>query len=481
MKKVSLKKSVSLKKKKIAPNKELIEPKIGSAISIPLSNEHGVPLKSDEGVHKSDELRDTSFNENQPDEFDDSLQDKSGVFIRTLDGLKVSDVDSLDMVYEEEKARSIKDEPGVFLRTLDGLESISLESESEEAIEPIGDSFRSQNVNQDIDFWGDASSEPNPSKKQTQSSKSYLWFGFFLLVLLGVGTLFVIQEDKRIWLRSNLGFHSEVDLVCIQPKTFKVNRKNQFDEDVSFDVTLSPFAISKTEVTRELWFEVMGYKPWESSECAKGYATQKDVQLPATCVSWYEAVVFMNALSLKNDLTPYYIFTIDNTDPAEKKLSWQEKVQRLNHSSIKRTSGGNGYRLPTDIEWEYAAKANDSSKYAGGNSPGAVAWFVGSSGNTMELKPVAKKDSNAFGLFDMSGGVYEWVWDWRADYPLNSRNLTNPTGTLNRSNEKIVRGGSILSNKDSLETTAFATQFPDTINFATGFRLVQHECQMQKN
>lgn len=479
MKKVSLKKGVSLKKKNIVPNQELVEPIMDSAVSIPLSNEHSVSLNSGEEVRTSDESRDTNSNENQPDELDDLLPDESGVFLRTLDGLEVSDLDSLDIVYEDEKARSLKDESGVFLRTLDGLESILFGSDDTEA--SIENSSHGENFNQETDFWDDASSEPNPLKKQTQSSKSYLWIGLFLLVLVGVGTLFLTQEDKRIWLRSNLGFHSEVDLVCVQPKTFEVNRKNLFDEDVSFDVSLSPFAISKTEVTRELWFEVMGYKPWESSECAEGYTKQKDVQLPATCVSWFEAVVFMNALSLKNDLTPYYIFTIDNPAPAKKELSWQEKVQHLNHSSIKRTSGGNGYRLPTDVEWEYAAKADESTQYAGGNRPGTVAWFVGNSETKTKLKPVAQKDANAFGIFDMSGGVYEWVWDWKADYPRDSKTLTNPTGTLNRSNKKLVRGGSILSNKESLETTAFDTQFPDTINFVTGFRLVQHECQLQKN
>ena len=479
MKKVSLKKGVSLKKKRIAPNKEIIEPIMDSVVSIPLTNEPIVPLRSSKEVHTSDELRNTHVNENQQDESDTSLKDDSGIFLRTLDGLEVSDLDSLDIVLKEEAESEIKDESGIFLRTLDGLENVSFESDDTDS--NGGSNTLNEHSSQEADFWGDVSSEPRPSKGQTPPSRLYLWIGLFLLGLGAVGMLFWSKADNRIWLRSSFGFHSEVDLVCVQPKTFQVSRENQFDEAVSFNISLSSFAISKTEVTRELWFEVMGYKPWKKNECSQGYAKQKDVELPATCVSWYEAVVFMNALSLKNDLTPYYIFTIDNPDPAKKELSWQETVQYLNHSSVKRTSGGNGYRLPTDLEWEYAAKANESSQYAGGNSPDVVAWFVDNSLNKTELKPVAKKNPNAFGLFDMSGGVYEWVWDWKADFPLNSRNLTNPTGSLNRSNEKIVRGGSILSNKESLETTAFAAQFPDTINFATGFRLVQHECQMQKN
>jgi formylglycine-generating enzyme required for sulfatase activity len=160
-------------------------------------------------------------------------------------------------------------------------------------------------------------------------------------------------------------------------------------------------------------------------------------------------------------------------------LSWQEKVQRLNHSSIKRTSGGNGYRLPTDLEWEYAAKADGSSLYAGGSTLDTVAWYVENSGNKSELKPVGEKQSNGFGLFDMSGGVYEWVWDWEADYPMDSQELINPTGVLNRSNEKIVRGGSVFSKREALEISEYETQFPDTIDFVTGFRVVQNECQIK--
>ena len=85
----------------------------------------------------------------------------------------------------------------------------------------------------------------------------------------------------------------------------------------------------------------------------------------------------------------------------------------------------NGYRLPTEAEWEYAAQAGKEYLFSGGDNIGEVAWF---SGNTsFETKPVAKRRSNSYGLFDMSGNLWEWCWDKYAKYP--SVMVTDPSGS----------------------------------------------------
>ena len=157
-------------------------------------------------------------------------------------------------------------------------------------------------------------------------------------------------------------------------------------------VTLSDYHIGQTQVTQELWQAVMGSNPSEF----KG-----DSQCPVENVSWNDCMEFI------------------------------AKLNRLT---------GKNFRLPTEAEWEYAARGGSKSrgyKYSGNNNPDLVAWYDGNSIN--KTHPVAQKQANELGLYDMSGNVWEWCKDWYGGYSSNSQN--NPIGASEGS-YRVLRGGS---------------------------------------
>ena len=162
------------------------------------------------------------------------------------------------------------------------------------------------------------------------------------------------------------------------------------DETPAHQVTLSSYYICKYEVTQSLWQEVMGSNP----------SYFKGDNLPVECVSW-------------NDC--------------------QEFIDKLNALT------GQHYRLPTEAEWEFAARGGNSSrgyKYSGSNVLRDVAWYGDNSGN--KKHPVGTKSPNELGLYDMSGNVWEWCSDWYGDY--NSSAQTNPDGPSSGA-YRVFRGG----------------------------------------
>ncbi len=133
-------------------------------------------------------------------------------------------------------------------------------------------------------------------------------------------------------------------------------------------------------------------------------------------------------------------FKKGNDYPVEQ-VSWgdaQEFIDKLNAQSGKNKN----YRLPTEAEWEYACRASGSGKYCGGDDSDALAWYRSNSGGTTH--PVEKKQANAFGLYDMSGNVWEWCADWYGANYYSSSSQDNPTGPVSGSG-RVVRGGSWLN------------------------------------
>lgn len=162
------------------------------------------------------------------------------------------------------------------------------------------------------------------------------------------------------------------------------------EEKPAHEVTLSDYYIGQTEVTQALWKAVMGSNPSDS----------KGGNLPVERVSWDDCQVF---------------------------------IQKLNQLT------GKQFRLPTEAEWEYAARGGRKSrgyKYAGGNNIDSVAWCDGNSGN--ETHPVATKQANELGIYDMSGNVLEWCSDWCGDYTSSSQ--SDPQGSSSGS-FRVIRGG----------------------------------------
>jgi formylglycine-generating enzyme len=165
--------------------------------------------------------------------------------------------------------------------------------------------------------------------------------------------------------------------------------------------------IKDSHITQGLYQKVMGKNP----------SPFKGVNLPVVMVSWYDAVAFANKLS---------------------KMEGREMCYEINGKDVQWTNKDcKGWRLPTEAEWEYAARGGENFKYAGSNNADEVAWFAE---NSMDkIHNVGQKKANGYGLYDMSGNVYEWVWDWYEDYQKDS--LTNPQGGLNGS-YRVLRGGS---------------------------------------
>ena len=191
-------------------------------------------------------------------------------------------------------------------------------------------------------------------------------------------------------------------------------------EKPAHSVTLSGYYIGKYEVTQELWKAVMGSNP----------SYYKGDNLPVERVSW-------------NDV--------------------QEFLRKLNAMTGKR------YRLPTEAEWEFAARGGNSSrgyKYSGGNSLGSVAWYYDNSGSRTHA--VGTKSPNELGIYDMSGNVLEWCQDWWGSYSSSSQR--NPKGP-NSGSDRVDRGGSWLNDARLCRVSNRGGNTPDDRNFSLGFRL----------
>ena len=253
------------------------------------------------------------------------------------------------------------------------------------------------------------------------------------------------------------------------------------------EVTLSSFYIGKYEVSQEEFESLMtgnqngieanpsnfqgDTKPPAEGEVQK--------RRPVEGVSWYDAIVYCNLLSIKEGLTPCYTIkgstnpagwgTSPTSPRAEDYADWKSVTCNFN---------ADGYRLPTEAEWEYAARGGQTGitdgsweyKYSGSNTADDVVWFYENSDS--KTHEVGKKQSNALGLYDMSGNVWEWCWDWFSSrYPNGTEDPVGPdTGSA-----RVLLGGSWWYNA-SICTVSHRNYFSSYSRggFAdVGFRLVR--------
>jgi formylglycine-generating enzyme required for sulfatase activity len=235
------------------------------------------------------------------------------------------------------------------------------------------------------------------------------------------------------------------NMVRIEGGTFTMgspsSESGRSDNEVQHRVTVSSFYMGKYQVTQEEYETVMGTNP----------SNKKGYNLPVEQVTWYEAVEYCNRLSQREGLTPAY--TINGTN-----VSWNRSAT--------------GYRLPTEAEWEYAARGGNGSPgnfiYSGSNSIDEVAWYTSNSAGGTQ--PVGTKKANGLGLYDLSGNVWEWCWDWYGAYPTSLQ--ADPVGASSGS-FRVGRGGSWYNTAQNVRSAYRNYGTPSNRNNILGFRLVR--------
>jgi formylglycine-generating enzyme required for sulfatase activity len=256
-------------------------------------------------------------------------------------------------------------------------------------------------------------------------------------------------------------------MVLVEGGTFQMgsplSEAERYDEETPRQVTVGSFYMGKYEVTQAEYEPVMGNNP----------SHFKGANLPVENVSWYDAVEFCNRLSLREGLTPVYTITKDGSDPDNKSagdtLRWLVRWNR----------NAEGYRLPTEAEWEYACRAGTATPFnTGSNISADIANYDGNYPYTNGSKGIHRKKTleagslppNPWGLYEMHGNVWEWCWDWYGDYGAGAR--TDPGGAVTGA-YRVARGGSWFSDAVSLRSAGRSYDIPSNRFNALGFRLAR--------
>jgi len=286
-----------------------------------------------------------------------------------------------------------------------------------------------------------------------------------------------------------------IEMVLIPGGTFTMGSDDEYDWQAapSHQVTLSSFYMGKYEVTQgqietvipineikfvddekinEMnmdWADSFGsYHSTMNSNPANPLFGKDSSKYPTDTRNWYQALVFCNRLSQMEGLSPAYRIN-GKTDPYEwgpipysnLHLSDAElNAWKAKWDVVEIVPGSNGYRLPTEAQWEYACRAGTTTSWYSGDTPDNIddyAWVYTNSNDMTHA--VGTKKPNAFGLYDMQGNVQEWCWDWYGDYTEEAQ--TNPAGPSSGSS-RMIRGAGYGKDLGNLLAEYFGSLGADT-------------------
>ena len=259
-------------------------------------------------------------------------------------------------------------------------------------------------------------------KSSTKRALAIALFGFSL-----PHALIAQETGNRPFAPLEVRLNEAVDMVKIPPGSFTMGSEKNADEKPLHTVYIRSFLMGRTEITQKQWRDVMGSNPNRFSACGP--------ECPVESVSWDEVQQFISTLNQRT---------------------------------------GQKYRLPSEAEWEYAARAGTTTEWSFGNDEsklGNYAWHGRNSGG--RTQEVGKKLPNAFGLYDMHGNVWEWTEDcWHENYagaPTDGSAWT--TGC--RGNYRVLRGGSWSNSPAFLRSANRIWNYPDIRDSSGGFRLAR--------
>ena len=261
-----------------------------------------------------------------------------------------------------------------------------------------------------------------------------------------------------------------IEMVYVEGGTFlmgcddsrdNLNGGCAYGEKPAHKVSLRSFYLGKYEITQGEWIAVMGSNPSSFSGCGN--------ICPVERVSWYDALIFCNKLSMKNSKMPVYKIN-NSTDPqvwGSPNATWD---------AVQMDISANGYRLPTEAEWEYAARGGQSSldyPYPGGNNADEVGWNRENPNTMSRSHPRGMLKPNELGIYDMSGNVWEWCWDWyKSDFyqPEQCNPVNNTPGSV-----RVLRGGGWSNVRQYCRSADRISVTPGYRHYDLGLRLASSQ------
>jgi len=233
------------------------------------------------------------------------------------------------------------------------------------------------------------------------------------------------SSQKSLYLYQEIIKEIDATMVMITGGTFTMGCTEEQGSDCRekekppHEVTVNDFQINKFEVTQEQWEAIMDSNPSYYKNCGR---------CPVELVNWYDT---------------------------------QEFIAKLNSIT------GSNYRLPTEAEWEYAARGGEHYKYAGSNCIDSVAWY--GDNRLTKTQIIGGKAANGYGLYDMSGNVWEWVSGWYEQY--NSIRRVDPNSASGHS--RLFRGGSFVETARDCRVSHRQSSSPEKRDLNIGFRLAR--------